>query len=820
LNGFGNYQIVDSLENPDRVMSDWHRIFSAISRGDIERANRNLENSAFSQYYQIVLLQDGENSYVLLREVLNNDYFDDNGTENEADDVRGSFDYGWGLFIFNLNPRTPEIAIELPHPCDDFITPYIGMDAFLSLGAYALFIAGAGREVKWNQVDIFDNTRSLSDPTRVRRSAFQQAHKVMVDSVSGEFILQIHSYDTDGRNLAPILLSTWPDNYPNRPVYDRFNSDDILNLTPRVPILANSIGNVDHSPVRVDDYYAIWNDGDSIYYQNELYISNQLSWLYGWGSPQRYYSFTNHDTLNGIENFMHIEHDELPNVINEEFLDFYPADGVPTYATYRNAVEFYRPLYAAIDVYFRTRRFYSVPDDYQSIQTAIDSVNSGDTVLVQNGVYRENVNFRGKSIVLASPFLFSQDPYNIDNTIIDGTQAGSVVQYSGGENASAKLIGFSIVNGRADEGAGLSIIDADPTISRCLIAGNTADQRGAAIYSSSSNFNLTNCTISGNRLEEGVGALWVSEGSAIKIFNTIGWGNDDLEVVFSGGGLPNRLTVDYSDIEGGSERIDINNNGEVIWTENNIVADPRFAQPDRGNFHLHPLSPCIDRGDTLTTLDPDHSRADMGAFSYNHHRIFPSTDTLNFIGIQPGSFDSLSLTLRNASEFPVEIISMEILPEATPFRLGTGRETSSIDPDSEFSLWVLFEPVDMEIVSADLVIRLDSLGEDTVVVKLHANPLSAGSPGVASPDDFTLESIYPNPFNGIATIQFSVPYKASLRLLLTDITGREIAELRNGQYLRGIYRASLNTGSLPAGIYFIMLSHPNGKLLKKALLLK
>src|SRR4029453_15329915 len=49
--------------------------------------------------------------------------------------------------------------------------------------------------------------------------------------------------------------------------------------------------------------------------------------------------------------------------------------------------------------------------------------------------------------------------------------------------------------------------------------------------------------------------------------------------------------------------------------EGNFDADPRFV--DRSDYALLPDSPCIDAGDP-TALDPDGTRADVGARWFNH----------------------------------------------------------------------------------------------------------------------------------------------------------------------------------------------------------
>ena len=76
----------------------------------------------------------------------------------------------------------------------------------------------------------------------------------------------------------------------------------------------------------------------------------------------------------------------------------------------------------------------NVPDDQPTIQEAINASADGDTVLVADGTYYENINFSGKAITLASWFLIDADETHIDSTIINGSQpnhpdSGSVVLF-------------------------------------------------------------------------------------------------------------------------------------------------------------------------------------------------------------------------------------------------------------------------------------------------------------------------------------------------------------------------------------------------------
>lgn len=86
-----------------------------------------------------------------------------------------------------------------------------------------------------------------------------------------------------------------------------------------------------------------------------------------------------------------------------------------------------------------------VPDDYQTIQGAIDAAADGDTVIVRPGIYEENINFLGKAITLRS----EQGPRV---TVIDGSSAeypdsGNVVLFINGESYDSLIEGFTITGG-------------------------------------------------------------------------------------------------------------------------------------------------------------------------------------------------------------------------------------------------------------------------------------------------------------------------------------------------------------------------------------
>ena len=120
-----------------------------------------------------------------------------------------------------------------------------------------------------------------------------------------------------------------------------------------------------------------------------------------------------------------------------------------------------------------------VPGGHPTIQSGIDAAENGDTVLVESGTYQENIDFKGKGITVTS----QSGP---DDTMINGRRSNSVIIFWNSENGSAILNGFTITNGIYTEamdmiypfGGGISIRNASPIITNCIIAGNGAKDGG------------------------------------------------------------------------------------------------------------------------------------------------------------------------------------------------------------------------------------------------------------------------------------------------------------------------------------------------------
>ncbi|MDP8239534.1 MAG: T9SS type A sorting domain-containing protein, partial [Candidatus Hatepunaea meridiana] len=91
---------------------------------------------------------------------------------------------------------------------------------------------------------------------------------------------------------------------------------------------------------------------------------------------------------------------------------------------------------------------------------------------------------------------------------------------------------------------------------------------------------------------------------------------------------------------------------------------------------------------------------------------------------------------------------------------------------------------------------------------------------VELPDEFSIVSAYPNPFNSMTRITYSLPTTANVELKLFDMNGREIAILISEPKQSGIHSVDMTATDLPSGLYFIRLEALKQVNSKKILLIK
>lgn len=88
------------------------------------------------------------------------------------------------------------------------------------------------------------------------------------------------------------------------------------------------------------------------------------------------------------------------------------------------------------------------------------------------------------------------------------------------------------------------------------------------------------------------------------------------------------------------------------------------------------------------------------------------------------------------------------------------------------------------------------------------------------PHTFSLSQNYPNPFNPTTVINYALPKRSHVTLIIYDDLGRKVETLVDHEQNAGNYSVDFNASRLPSGAYFYRIQAGNFNLTKKLLLLK
>ncbi|HJM47483.1 MAG TPA: zinc-dependent metalloprotease [Candidatus Marinimicrobia bacterium] len=89
-----------------------------------------------------------------------------------------------------------------------------------------------------------------------------------------------------------------------------------------------------------------------------------------------------------------------------------------------------------------------------------------------------------------------------------------------------------------------------------------------------------------------------------------------------------------------------------------------------------------------------------------------------------------------------------------------------------------------------------------------------------TPQNFGIHHIYPNPFNPITTIHYSLNKNENVEVSIYDIAGRLITTLINEFQIAGYHSITWNASNFSSGIYFLNMSSGETSRTKKLMLIK
>jgi predicted outer membrane repeat protein len=287
----------------------------------------------------------------------------------------------------------------------------------------------------------------------------------------------------------------------------------------------------------------------------------------------------------------------------------------------------------------------NIPADQPTIQAGIDVAVDNDIILVQPGTYIENIDYDGKSIILASLFYTTQDTSYISQTIIDGNQNGSVVKFDNGETSDTELVGFTLQNGSGQmynnryHGGGVYCSNASPSLRHLIISNNTASNGGGFAARSSSSPFLEKIIIKNNYVNNDGGGIWAKSSNVtiedVDIFhNTAEWWGGGVFFNESSSILTNTQIINNSAFHSGG--------GICCWESYPFLSnvDIKYnTAPSGGGFTIFADSlPVFSNTDLCTIYLNNANSRECGSDFYtnqnDNYEVFVDTFTVSY----PSSF--------------------------------------------------------------------------------------------------------------------------------------------------------------------------------------
>ncbi len=201
----------------------------------------------------------------------------------------------------------------------------------------------------------------------------------------------------------------------------------------------------------------------------------------------------------------------------------------------------------------------TVPGNFSSIQAAILASSNGDTVLVEPGIYFENINLRGRKILLTSRYYLTEDTSFICSTILNGSQpiypdTASCIILNSNEDSTTIIQGFTITGGAGTiwsdehgagnyrEGGGILTAYSSPTIRNNHILNNWAinttsvsSTGGGGLRCGDGHPNIYNNVIAYNKARYGAGIVFNYCANVVLKNNVIS--NNSGGQAYGGGGV-------------------------------------------------------------------------------------------------------------------------------------------------------------------------------------------------------------------------------------------------------------------------------------------
>ncbi len=247
----------------------------------------------------------------------------------------------------------------------------------------------------------------------------------------------------------------------------------------------------------------------------------------------------------------------------------------------------------------------------------------------------------------------------------------------------------------------------------------------------------------------------------------------------------------------------------AFWDDLNPAAGGQIRYRDMGDGRFVVSWLAVPRfGETGSAMTFQAILSTSGEIVFQYQTM-TGTRTSATVGIEnPAGTDGLQVV----SDAPYVRDGLALRFEQPTIWATVAPRTATIAPGDSTAVVVTLDASALAIGTYTATLRLTSNDPEALVADLPVT-FTVGGPtadgGVTAGAEFALDAVAPNPTRGAARVRFSLAEAQAVRLTVTDLLGREVAVLLDGQAPAGASDAAF-PASLPAGVYVVRLTSADG----------
>ena len=286
----------------------------------------------------------------------------------------------------------------------------------------------------------------------------------------------------------------------------------------------------------------------------------------------------------------------------------------------------------------------------------------------------------------------------------------------------------------------------------------------------------------------------------------------------------------------------------IIYCVSNIglidISDPEDPNSLGTIRVLGPQKLAVTQNYAYAIIENNNREAELGIFNINDPRggFFPSyfpianrwscfaVSGVNVFIAQPGRIDILDITNRSQPElvgsYEHDFTADKMVIEGDFLYLACGRNGIEVidisDIENPQTAGYYNTPGRaLDIEASNGYIYVADYSSFEVYEFTPPNWISKGTDvGTVLPTEFSITSVYPNPFNSTSTISYSLSAQSHTTIGIYNIRGQLVDVLQNGMVPKGRHEVTWDAQATGAGVYLVRMSYGNNSSMRKVILMK